>query len=152
MKAFMPANCCSRRACSSAATRCLEPSLPFRRLGFLEQRPLTLFALRLQLAPKLLEALRTDAPEMTELEIDHRVGGGQWIRQQSLEALELLLSALDRALLVFQLVQELESLLPKGLELPLDVRAVPIELQQLLGRRGALPLSKRRQHQQAQVL
>ena len=50
---------------------------------------------------------------MPELEIDHGVGGGQRVRQQPLEALELLLSANDRAFLLLQLVDQLEALAPQ---------------------------------------
>ena len=112
----------------------LEPPLPLRDLGVLELRSLALLALRLQLAAELLEALRADAPQMAQLEIDHRVGGGQRVRQQALEPFELLLSAKDRAFLLLELVEELEPLAPQSFELAFDVRPVPIELQQLLGR------------------
>ncbi len=146
----MLASFCSRRACSSAALRRfsaspvslfldrVEPPLPLGHLGVLELRALALLALRLQLAAELLEALRADAPQMAQLEVDHRVGRRQRVRQQPLEPFELLLSALDRAFLLLELVEQLEPLPAQSLDLAFDVRSVPIELQQLLGRPAAL--------------
>ena len=79
-------------------------------LGFVQQRALALLALQLQLLAELLEPLRADPPEMAELEVDHRIRGGQRIGQQPLETLELLLRADDRALLLLELVEQLEAL------------------------------------------
>ena len=95
--------------------------------------PLTLLALQLQLPAELLESLRADPPEMPQLEVDHRVGRGQRIRQQPLEAFELLLGANDRALLLLELVEQLVALAPQRPQLALHACAIPVQLQQLLG-------------------
>src|SRR4051812_42964711 len=83
---------------------------------------------------------------MTQLEVDHCVGSGQRIDQQPLETLELLLRAHNRALLLLELVEELETLATEPLELALHARSVPIELQQLLYGFGALLLEERSKH------
>jgi hypothetical protein len=49
---------------------------------------------------------------MAQLEIHHRVSGGQWIRQKTLEPLQLLLGTEDCALLLLQLVEQLETFPP----------------------------------------
>ncbi len=77
---------------------------------------------------------------MAELEVDHRVSSGQRIGQEPLETLELLLCADDRALLLLELVEQLETLATQRFELALDARPVPIELQELLCGLGALLL------------
>ena len=106
----------------------------------LQLRTLALLALQLQLLAELFETLGADPPEMAQLEIHHSVRGGEGIRQQSLEPFELLLSSNDRAFLLLELVQELETLSSECLELSFDASAVPIQLQELLSRLLVLPL------------
>src|SRR5258706_13519396 len=81
-------------------------------LGVLNLGALAPLALRLQLLAELLEPLSADAPKVPELKIDHGVGGGQRVRQQPLQAFQLLLRPDDCAFLLLELVEQLEALTP----------------------------------------
>src|SRR5690606_17833537 len=115
-------------------------------LRLVQLRTLAPLALQLELPRELLEPLHADAPQMAQLEIHHRIGGRERIGQQPLEALELLLGAHDRALLLLQLVEELVPLTPHRAPLALDARAVPVELQELLRRLVRTPLQQGPSH------
>ncbi len=118
----------------------VEASIALGRFRFVQGCALALFPLQLQLLTELLEPLRAHAPQMAELEVNHGVRSGQGIDQEPLESLELLLRANDRALLLLELIEQLETLAAERLELALHARAVPIELEQLLCGFGALLL------------
>jgi hypothetical protein len=57
----------------------VETAVTLRDRRFLDLRALALLAHGLQLLTELLEALRADPPEVPQLEVDHRVRGGQRI-------------------------------------------------------------------------
>src|SRR4051812_16884267 len=88
---------------------------------------------------------------MPQLEVDHRVRGGQRIREQALETLELLLSPDDRTLLLLELVEQLEAFLLEGPELAFHPRTVPIQLQKLVRCGVLVPLYQRSKHRRDSV-
>jgi hypothetical protein len=77
---------------------------------------------------------------VAELEIDHRIGRGQRVREQALEAFELLLRPNDGALLLLELVEELETLAAQRLELSLHAGSIPVQLEELFVGIGVLSL------------
>src|SRR5690606_33801626 len=66
-----------------------EAPLSLGELRLVQLRTLAPLALQLELLRELLEPLDADSPQMAQLEIHHRIGGGERIGQQPLEALEL---------------------------------------------------------------
>ena len=102
--------------------------------------------MQLELLAELLETLSADPPEVAQLEVDHRIGRRQRVRQEALEAFELLLGPNDCALLLLELVEQLEPLTAQRLELALHAGAIPIELEELLVGVAVLSLDKRCQH------
>src|SRR5690606_11478714 len=121
----------------------VEPTSALRERGLAERRALPLLPLHLEVAHELLEPLRARIPEMSELEVDHRIRGRDGIGQQPLETFELLLRARDREILFLELVEQLVTFAAQVAKLPLHRGAVPIELQQLLV--GTLRRSTRRE-------
>ena len=130
----------------------VEPPFALRDLRLVDLRSLAFLALQLQLLAELLEPLRADPPEMTQLEVDHGIGRGERVSQQSLEPFELLLSPNDRAFLLLELVEELEPFLAQRAQLALHARPIPVQLQQLLGSRLVVALQQSSQHGRFRIL